>query len=922
MNMQCNTASLGGLTDFKRVLYELVKSWGLFFDPTSSCADSASVAPILADAQDILAAAKSYSNSLASFYTILFKNLIFLRKKTDSLTVEKSKLALLIDTLPFNALAVLPFSEKKKSLNKITLQKEIPEEDEVFVIRLIKGTTNDQIDDLMDWMSLKQTGHSLTNFEKLYKHMNDDSLSRILPVVSALKNYLLPGLAMHDNRMYFIFSMTEKWYESYFNPTHIPVNVTPNSEGNNPNGFFELNPDELKEDRSIFTFTGSSILSPDDVYNRYGVHKTYLMENQTYGTSFANNSVRVHTFWDYTFSDFTFLPEKKVVGDRGSIDYDLHFFHPVSVVGLDEDKYTIKIPEKSLLPAFFVKYSQEYEELQVLYTWINLGVNLAVEFGLFFATGGVSFVKNLKYLRNLSKFGRSLRSGIAVSNVEKAVIFKSLEGLTEVAQLSLGIIGSIHIFLIRIDHDSEEKEAADKLGFALMLLSFSLAGMSVALRYAAMRAANKAIIALSALSTSKRFLSAARHQELIEMLSIVKNAPTGLSSGIRHYFDVNLASRGLSEADKFLFLARYDGLTGTDQLTLFKDFINHPNPNALNDLMTGCGGNGKLFDYWKQYNSLDIPGRKNIIGLAEVDIIRIINYYDNTPNFARYLSSFDELARLKVTRFLDEIDDGSTVGSNRINKIKAQPIYLNLLETAEDSVVAANRLSLNDVLEIVDEGLPDLHIDLLCSVNKVDQAVAAKDFMKYVKTPSKERLRNIVYRYETRFPNTPDGIKAWGRFKKDANIMHTSLEYFNNVTGKAVLSNESYISSSGDIINSTLNKGVFSPDFVKPANNKVKALGKKANDVISEDALNAPKGYRPRKFDSEIKFLFNFLENHFHLADEFTIVIESKYIICPSCRQYFMGLSDLAKRKGKTINFEVWAHHDISGNQDYLLKIK
>lgn len=57
--------------------------------------------------------------------------------------------------------------------------------------------------------------------------------------------------------------------------------------------------------------------------------------------------------------------------------------------------------------------------------------------------------------------------------------------------------------------------------------------------------------------------------------------------------------------------------------------------------------------------------------------------------------------------------------------------------------------------------------------------------------------------------------------------------------------------------------------------------------------------------DTEIKFIFNFLENHWSTGNRFVLEIESTYYSCTSCQGYFLYLKQLAKNYDKTIEITI-----------------
>ncbi|HEX8574881.1 MAG TPA: hypothetical protein VF677_01165 [Flavobacterium sp.] len=83
-------------------------------------------------------------------------------------------------------------------------------------------------------------------------------------------------------------------------------------------------------------------------------------------------------------------------------------------------------------------------------------------------------------------------------------------------------------------------------------------------------------------------------------------------------------------------------------------------------------------------------------------------------------------------------------------------------------------------------------------------------------------------------------------------------------------------------------------------------------------------GNVPRNYDSEIKYIFNFLKNHIDKGDEFIVETQNIFKTCGSCRREFVMLEDYLKLQGKKVKIVVISDETIEGTRDLLnnLKIK
>jgi len=78
----------------------------------------------------------------------------------------------------------------------------------------------------------------------------------------------------------------------------------------------------------------------------------------------------------------------------------------------------------------------------------------------------------------------------------------------------------------------------------------------------------------------------------------------------------------------------------------------------------------------------------------------------------------------------------------------------------------------------------------------------------------------------------------------------------------------------------------------------------------------------PRNYDSEIKYIFNFLKNHINKGDEFVIETQNIFKTCGSCRREFVMLEDYLKLQRKKVKFVVFSDETVEGTAHLKKKLK
>lgn len=801
----------------------------------------------------------------------------------------------IVNIFPPVELARLPYPQKINLLNRVVLRNNWIQGNWYFnlinheqaIIKIIRsiacetnGTLNyTEIDSFMDYLSSRDYSTKESKYEVLYSKINDG---------------IFGDDSGKGNKGQFVNAVYNLWLESKFNPNHSVTTVAnaaaemfkyptePAYKNINTNGIDEnsaplvLNYESEKilvwyTDNFKFKFNKRKIEAYQETYVDYGKYAV------TAG-SFANTG-------NYYNSQYILYGT-----------YEL--FQPVVLKASKLEDTIIKMPIKGLpqnanpkdyinnsIPIFYLKYIDDSGDYSDAKETIGLLIDVALTFS------GVGNIAKLKHFRYLSKFGRLN----TLAPETRILYFEAVSGVSAAFEITAGVTSSMLSYMEnQRTADPEYYDKLDYLMFALELLSLSFD----ALAQRAVRKRAKEVLDHklnnggwpSVLDDETK-----KAKEVIEKLAlydeIIIDAINKLPANVKAKVD-------LFDQDK--------------QIAFLSDFAGNKD-NILNTLNNA--NNAFYFDNWEKLYAINCIDRKQIDFISKTILTDcLIRYYSDVG-----LRKVLELTSLELRiKFLKKYGTTDRLDVTTFNKLTQNPSKLEMLLNNVNGTknLQPDEFITSEVFNIINSNLDGLHVDLLGIKSRYSLDELGKRFSKQIKynVVSKERLKKLYDAHPDIYPTFGNLLSSNRKRKafQGANQLLVGIQPYNGNNPAGSLINERYVSG----LNSSVTRLLGNPPghgFIEPSNQS-------KFDIFKIKAIDLDKG--PRDNDTELKFIFNFLEQHWNKGDRFVINMESKIQICSSCQGYITSLQELAKQNDKIIEFNITAHPEAEGIVDVIDLIK
>ncbi|KLT67798.1 hypothetical protein [Flavobacterium sp. ABG] len=467
---------LSKLSDLEQMLFLLKKSWGYYYDSTSTLPHRSNLSPMF-NKQTSYSDLEYYYIALVSFYNKTYKI-----PHTLSTFPQEIKYEYLLEVLPINALSALPIQIIKKTLLFFIKIRNITETEEQFIVRLILSVVQNQANDFLDFLLKMENGVN-TNFDCLF-HMLDDARIQRIPIASWIADE-------KTNRMAFIYGIYELWKVSKYNLLNASDDVNTESffftDGNN---YYKHQDGHLK---SIVLECGriSSVNSGDEAMPLQTNTWINYITDKTLKKELVTINKKVSTTNLYLGSDGHYLGDAPSLDKNESIPTQYHLYQSITLLGHQTDDRTL-LPNNQPIPAFLFYYSDDYKRLLKIDTKIALAVTIGIEVVLFFTFGGITQLKHLQHLKYFTKIRAALGGELIAS--EEVLVWTGLEAGSFTTSITASTIYALGQYNATLLPTEEQRKAREETNKAFLYIALAFGGGTIYCRYKAASAAEYALI--------------------------------------------------------------------------------------------------------------------------------------------------------------------------------------------------------------------------------------------------------------------------------------------------------------------------------------------------------------------------------------------------------------------------------------------
>lgn len=637
------------------LVFNLKKYWGYYYDPTSSLPHR-NVLPVIFDAQATYDDFLYYYIGLFSFYRKAYDN----QHKFSLASFNiKFKYRYLLEILPVNALSIVPIDIVKEILEDFIKRDEIVELEEQFIVRLVLSIAKANADEFLDFLLDSQNCIN-TNFEIIFNLLDDARIQRFFFIINWISNE-------KTNRMAFIYAVHELWKVSKYSFYDSYQLIKNNSYFLTHVDQFYYKTDQLLKTvvlecgRLDTTVTGDPAMPlQTNTWVDYETDKTLKKDLVT----ITKNSIITHRYLSSSGKD---LGPASSLDKNYSESTDYHLYQSLNILGHVSDDRVI-LPNGIPIPAFLFYYTEDFERLLKIDAQIALTINVGIEVVLFFTTGGLTQLKNLQYLKYITKINSAL-GGAELAEAVQVLRWSGLEAGSQTISVTAGIMYSLGLYNETILPTAKEREAQANANIAFLYIALAFGGGSLYFKQKAVMYAEYALsdpVGLGSMPSNVRNI----------LNSVVGEAASSVTS-----FETKLSDLpNLVEPN--IIASRYISYTDEVKRAFYRDFglINETEKDFWNTL-----NKATTLDNWEALRDLGVLERNEIAIIKETAIRQAYEtYYGNLitkpvlekGKLIDRLAFFDEFGNV-APEFFDKLIENSEKITEWMNLDGAKRLMLN-----------------------------------------------------------------------------------------------------------------------------------------------------------------------------------------------------------------------------------------------------
>lgn len=533
--------------------------------------------------------------------------------------------------LSSSVMALLSYDERMKFIHAYMDQKYLSQDAEDNVLKILHSfyLFPEEGQKFLDYLLIRKDGIT-TNFEILFNKIDDDNIRQISPVV---------GFFAQDkkNRRNFIYGLYQIWKKSKYDFRYLPPNVSPNNDGINPNAFFLTTEGssyyQSNTDGEYFVTleTAYEVISPmfstlkETIETKYEVNGNLKSEKVFINRITKHNRYHTDVYLD---PGALFITEKK--------EMVFHLYQPINMVGYKEHENLKEyLPQDPIVPAFVFYYCKKYDELKDINAAWFATIDISLDIILFFSTGGISIIKNFKYLKYITKIGKALRATVATQ--ETVMILRGAEVGFELFTITSAMCFHASNYIAT----TTDSETAKKLARVFFWLTMTGAGATVYARIKATRAAKEI-----AANTPYYASLPSEIKPLIDYLAGAEEVAVAA-------FKTNLQTNYPKLFQKFTELTNTGGV---DYQRIFMQEFKNAHPSQYTKIENAMTNNNNVVAHWKSLYDKGITDRKIIEVVTKREKVdAIIKYYTQATNTEMRAALENDWDFTTRWRFLDKV---------------------------------------------------------------------------------------------------------------------------------------------------------------------------------------------------------------------------------------------------------------------------